>query len=258
MPLKFEHCFEFKPHKWIYVPTTESKRKGKLITCELYNYWHPPEYFFHMQSGGHLAALASHKENTFYARLDIKNFFTSVTRNKIVSSLKKVGFPYKKAKVFADESTVKSKEPPYKHALPFGFVQSSALASVALDKCAFGDYISKNIPHIQTTVYADDVIFSSNDAPHLEAVYQTACERLVDSNFDINETKSHSVKKSSLAFNIKFSKGSSAIEGSRYSKFEEGFQKLNAHQQKSIIYYIKQVNHEQAERLETLLESIGE
>ena len=48
-----------------------------------------PKEFYHFQPGGHVAAIRSHVESDVYCSLDIKNFFPSISKNRIQKMLTK-------------------------------------------------------------------------------------------------------------------------------------------------------------------------
>jgi hypothetical protein len=77
--------------KYIFVPNEECDRRGETLLrfgaqIDL------PSYFFHYRSGGHVAALHEHRSNRFFFRIDLKNFFYSISRNRLSHMLRQLGF----------------------------------------------------------------------------------------------------------------------------------------------------------------------
>jgi len=249
----YEHAFRTANGKWIFVPTAESRECGYKILNELKDYWSAPDYFYHLQPGGHVAALKAHQGKKFFIRADIRSFFPSVSRNKIVSALKKTGMYFDRAKEIADISTVISKDAPRKKILPFGFVQSPILASIALNKSAVGKFFDQAAPDVVRTVYADDILYSSNNKAVLENVYLDLRKGLVNAGFDINENKSHGPLAQTCAFNVDLSENPLKISDPRYREFVEEMYGENRHRSEAMAYYVRTINPEQASNLFLLL-----
>ncbi len=122
MQRNYDLAFRTSQKRWIYVPTDECRIKGVEITDLVLSKWHPPEYFYHFRRGGHISALELHRSNKFFAKADIKQFFPSISKNRVLASLKKAGFPYKEANDMAEWSCVVSKEDSNSRIIPYGFI----------------------------------------------------------------------------------------------------------------------------------------
>src|SRR5262245_45013433 len=135
---KWSTKFPLKPGKWVFVPTNETVKVGREIKKAVEKYWKKrPRYFYHLRAGGHIAALRSHLGNSTFVRLDITDFFGSINRSRITRCLvPMVGF--KKAREWANASTVIDPGNPKRWIVPFGFVQSPILASLCLEQSALG------------------------------------------------------------------------------------------------------------------------
>jgi hypothetical protein len=124
--------FKFKSRgKFVFVPSSVCDKKAERIlafggSLDL------PEYFFHYRRGGHVDALHRHLNNNYFFRIDLKNFFYSIGRNRISRLLRQLHFPGN-SRTYAEWSTVRN---PYRegpnYVLPIGFRQSPLLASLAL------------------------------------------------------------------------------------------------------------------------------
>ena len=193
--------------------------------------------------------MKAHEGNKFYIRADIKGFFSSVTRNKVISSLKKAGLYYNKAKEIADVSTILSRDIAAKHVLPFGFVQSPLLASVALDESALGEFVARAFPSITKTVYADDILFSGNDEASLREVYENLTSKFEEANFALNTDKSHGPQVKTQAFNVEMVQNSLKIGKDRYDNFIDEMKKDNKARAEAIAGYVKTINEQQYEEL---------
>jgi hypothetical protein len=251
----YEHAFKNSNGKWIFVPTDESREQGYAILKEIHDYWEAPKYFYHLQTGGHVAALKAHQNKKFYVRADIKRFFSSISRNRIVSSLKKTGLFYKRSKEIADTSTVMSKETPHKKVLPFGFVQSPILASIALDHSAVGKFLRSDIVGVTRTVYADDFLYSSDDKEILQKTYLDLQKSISQSGFAINNGKSHAPQEQTCIFNVDITKNSLKISDSRYQEFTDEMFGMNRLRSEAIAHYVRTINLEQSNKLLSLFKN---
>jgi Reverse transcriptase (RNA-dependent DNA polymerase) len=136
-----------------------------------------PPYFYHYKSGGHIAALHVHLENTLFFKIDIQNFYYSIARMRVARALRSWG--YQGANTAAKWSCVANPLAGPRHVLPIGFIQSPLLASLVLMKSPVAQAIERAIgKKVCVSVYLDDFIGSHNDARVLESAYddiRTTC-----------------------------------------------------------------------------------
>lgn len=168
--------------KFIFVPSLLCDRKAERLlsfgaSLEL------PNYFSHYRPGGHVDALHCHLENRHFFRIDLKNFFYSIGRNRVARLLRRHRFPGN-ARTYAEWSTVRN---PYSdgpsYALPIGFRQSPLLASLALYDSAVASAIEDARGRgVLVSVYFDDLIGSSNDMKHLQITYDGILAACVQAN----------------------------------------------------------------------------
>lgn len=219
--------FELKPGTWVFVPTEESIVAGRELKFELEKKWRSPDFFFHMRAGGHVKALQAHLTNSSFARLDIRNFFGSISKTRVTRCLKSV-FPYSKAREKANISTVLHPSSG-KSILPFGFVQSPILASLCLHQSALGQHLQKlsREKEIVVSVYVDDIILSSNDERLLVDALTEIKSRAARSGFILNSEKESGPGPQVTAFNIDLSNAVMTIEPLRWAKFVESFRDAN-------------------------------
>jgi hypothetical protein len=88
MPLTWVHRFERKPGRWVFEPSEEAREEGAEIKALIESHWKPPSFYFHLRQGGHVAALRAHLASTWFVKLDIADFFGSVSRSRIARLLK--------------------------------------------------------------------------------------------------------------------------------------------------------------------------
>lgn len=199
-----------------------------------------------------MAALIQHQKHAVFGKIDLSGFFNNVSRHRITRALKKVGYAFRDAQDFAIASTVLVSRKPRKFALPYGFVQSPLLASIALDKSALGASLKcMNAGAIAVSVYVDDIIVSSDsDAEIADAL--TALRSAADqSNFPINEEKSSGPYRILSAFNIELRNDFMVIENDRYQEMCRTILKAQAGPvSEGILGYVRSVSPNQAERME--------
>ena len=242
---KWINKFLLKPNRWVFIPSLNSKLIGKDICLLLTKKWKAPEYFYHLRNGGHVQAVRLHQKNNFFSKIDIDNFFGSITRSRITRSLKPL-IGYKKAWEIAQDSTVKIPDSfPVAHMLPFGFIQSTLLASICLDKSSLGESIrelSKD-SRLSISIYVDDIVISSNDFELLTKATTAIKDALLRSHWTSSAEKEDICKSSITAFNINLSYQAINITEKRLQLFKNSFiSTVNPNKKLGIIKYIFSVN----------------
>jgi hypothetical protein len=144
-------------------------------------------FYFHLRNGGHVAALHEHRKNRHFARVDLKNFFYSISRNRVARALREIGVP--KAWYYAKCSCVKNPfgEPSY--SLPYGFVQSPILATLVFSRSVLGEFLRESQREITLSVYMDDIAISSPANDVLQKVFEELKTKIQEANFPINLEK---------------------------------------------------------------------
>lgn len=206
--------------KCVFVPTPECNRKAARLLewaadIEL------PSYFFHYRSGGHVKALHQHLENTHFFRIDLKNFFYSIARNRVSRVLRQFNFP-RNARDFAEWSTVRNPYPDGpRYVLPIGFKQSPLLASLALYRSAVASAIETALDRgVFVSVYFDDLIGSSSDIEELRIAYKGILDACVQANLVANTDKLIEPALAIVAFNCDLTHGKANVTADRIKKFE--------------------------------------
>lgn len=245
--------FEVKPNTWIYEPSDQSREHGKIITTDVKNKWTPPSYYFHLRDGGHVKALEIHIDNNFFACLDIKDFFGSISRTRITRTLKEY-FSYNFAREMAKISTVKHHtKDKHSHSLPHGFVQSPLLASICLHKSTLGIELDKcfNYESMTVSLYMDDIVLSSKNEHVVTEWIDKLKGAAIRSKLTFNSQKESLTSTSVIAFNIKLAHHSMIITTSRFDKFLSEYKNSQSKaQQKGIGGYVGSINKFQAKLLD--------
>jgi hypothetical protein len=189
MAHNYENHFEIKPGKFVFVPTTACLKSGVKIVDTVRKFWTPNQIFYHFgKRGGHVAAMRLHMDNRYFAKVDLTQFFTSVTRTKVVRGLRGIGLSNKDAFDIAYQSVV---EHGGKKFLPYGFIQSMALATVCVEQSALGaKLVELNAAGVLVSMYVDDIVISSNDLTLLRSAYDQVHASIKQSNFSANLAKS--------------------------------------------------------------------
>lgn len=192
-----------------------------------------------------------HLHNRCFATLDISGFFDSVTRSKIHRALRSIGIGHPRAWYIAQESTVEKSRRKRDFSLPYGFVQSPILASLALDRSALGRRMKvlARSNHIRLSCYVDDVILSGVEEEAVESGHMMLIEAARSSGFIINPIKSQLPGPEITAFNVVLSNGEMAITAGRMHQFESDLLHSTPSIAAAIIAYVGSVNRLQADRL---------
>lgn len=248
----FSERFQIKPNRWVYVPTPECVQIGREIQCLIQENWIPPDFFFHLRQGGHVAAIRKHLINPYFAKLDLSHFFGSIGLTRVTRLLKKFS-AYPLAREWAQWSVVRSNKDSSLH-LPFGFVQSPILASLAMSESSLG-YALRHLSNsrnnlLSITVYVDDIILSSTDKGYLTDTLYLLKEAAARSRFIVNEDKSEGPTDTLHVFNIKLSQGYMCVTHDRLREFEERLcTNTNLNVSRGIRDYVASINVMQAAEL---------
>lgn len=252
--VKWKERFEIKPGRWVYVPTEETTSIGLIIKARLEKFWRPPNYFYHFQPGGHIKLVNQAKKYSYFSLFDFEYFFSQITKNRIIRCLKHY-VSYENTYEIAKQSTVRYGENLF--SLPYGFPQSSILASMVLDNSRLGKYLRKvNLSSVFMGIYVDDILFASNNPHELEELSNIVCQYATASNFNLNRRKGKCCVTSLRAFNLDISVNALSVHYDRYSEFVERVQTDPSERAKTaIIRYVELINDSQASYLSLLKNS---
>lgn len=245
------HKFVLPNGRQVFVPSASGRQAGSLVHADVLRRWPVPHYFYHLRSGGHLAALKAHLHNRCFTTLDISGFFDSVTRSKIYRALRSIGIDYRKAWDIARESTVEKTTRRSDFSLPYGFIQSPVLASLALDRSALGREMKvlARSNHTRLSCYVDDVVLSGVEEDAVESGRLALIEAAGRSNFIINAIKSQRPGPEITVFKIVLSNGEMALTDDRMLAFESDLMQATPSAAAAIFGYVRSVNRSQADRL---------
>ena len=229
----------------------ESRASGERTIALIRKVWSPPAHFFHLKSGGHLAACRTHLNSSVFARLDLGGFFSTVTKNKIIRALApKIG--YEKAREVATDSVVALPAQSGSQGLPFGFVQSPILASIVLDRSRLGSELRqlRGQKKIKISVYMDDILISGNSFEDVDSAFQRIRSAIEISNFSVNKNKIQYPSDSFAIFNLIGSKSSLKISEDRMAQFRSDLKEAtNPRVMSGVLAYVKSVNRAQLAEL---------
>jgi hypothetical protein len=243
------HKFEVKPGRLVFVPGSACIARGQKIVDRVSQLWNPSPIFYHLgKRGGHVAAMRPHVDQAYKASVDISNFFGCVTRPKLKRALRKIGMSEHEAFEIAYDSCVN--ENGQRH-LPYGFVQSMLLATLAMDQSRLGHFLEEaRYQGFRVTVYVDDIIVSHNDLDILTQLYGQLLVEVAESGFAVALAKCSPPSVSVPAFNCEVS-DILRVSAARMQKFSEQFLLATDQGRKSITRYVAAINSDQANQLVT-------
>lgn len=246
MTLPWKDRFQVKPGRWVYIPTQDTLEQGQQIKALVAEKFTAPSFYYHLQEGGHVAAIQSHVDDQYFLNVDIENFFGVINRSRITRSLKK-RFPYGQAREITVQSTVRvTNEGRYEYHLPYGYPQSTILASICLFDSALGRYLHFLSAHHNVSVYVDDIIISGNDLKELQQVSDTLVEKSVASRLPFGRKKAPQVSEKITAFNIELSQHTTKLTNKRYVELrQQALLTDNENVISGILGYVSSVNRSQ-------------
>ncbi|MGY3133725.1 MULTISPECIES: reverse transcriptase domain-containing protein [unclassified Bradyrhizobium] len=205
--------------KHIFAPSPDADRRGDKIIDFCDREVDFPLCFYHYRKGGHVTALHGHLQNRFFFKIDIQNFFYSISRNRIAAALHSAGFPW--ARNFAKWSSVRS---PYdlgpRYCLPIGFKQSPALASLVLMRSPVMAMVAQaEQAGAFVSIYLDDLICSANDEALLEALYDAFLAAFAEANLTPNPTKLVPPTDALVVFNCDLRHGFAQVTPDRIAEY---------------------------------------
>ena len=247
---KWDHKYERKPGRWVFEPTAEYRTIGEKIKTTICKVWKPPSYYFHLRKGGHVLALQRHRKYTYFARFDIEDFFGRINRTRLTRILKPY-FSFVVARQMADDSTVRHPTVRHRHVLPYGFVQSPIIASLALAKSRLGTVLDAlhETNGMRVSVYVDDVIVSCDDVARLEQACKALTATAEKAGLAFNTAKCQAPAPSITAFHIELTHAGLAIVAERLAEFARDLAAASPQQRKGITGYVNSVSSAQAKLL---------
>ena len=123
-----------------------------------------------------------HKNNLYVLKLDIRDFYPSIKREKVYYEFTNIGYNSTVANLLTNICV-------YNDTLPQGAVTSAYLANVICRNLDFRIAGYCNRRDIVYTRYADDMTFSSDNRVVLKSIYNTIKKILLSEGFQLNEKK---------------------------------------------------------------------
>lgn len=234
---------------WVYVPSEGSRKLGQTIKEHISSNWDIPEYFYHFKSGGHIEAAKLHLNHHYFASIDLKHFFSSLSLSRVTRALKKF-WRYEDARTLAKSSVVKCPDDATGQStmIPFGFIQSPIIASLCLEQSHLGTVLNEfyGVPNIKVSVYVDDIIISGNNLEQLEQQYNYLLMAVEKSGLKTSENKNQAPASEITVFNMQLKHQSLQLEEDTLNEFHSKFQMTdNKNIKNGILRYVSSVNQNQ-------------
>ena len=254
MPQNFKTRIPLGNGKWAFEQTEEFAAAAETELARIHRVWSPPKFFYHLRSGGHVAATRRHMRSEWFGKIDLKQIFEQVTRNRIIKRLCALGYNFEEATNFAVSSTVKAASPREAFVLPYGFVQSPTLASIDMEMSHLGRTLRKiSASELVLTVYVDDILISGTTRAPVDEALAEIRNAATTARYLINEAKSTPAADGVTAFNIDIAPNSMAITRSRLDEFGAAIMTAGRGQRsRAILGYIRTVNPTQSALIEKI------
>jgi hypothetical protein len=204
--------------KWVFAPTEACKEKGHALKALVENAVGFEPFYYHLRRGGHVAALHTHRPQRFFARVDIKNFFYSISKSRVAGALHDIGIPA--VRDYAKWSCVKNPLDKPAYALPYGFVQSPILASLVLRQSSVGTLLRGLSNSVAVSVYVDDIAISGADRAVVDEAFDRLLQSLEAANFALSPSKTAPTAEALELFNCELRYLHSAVTPARIERFQ--------------------------------------
>jgi hypothetical protein len=222
MPVQFQnYAYKYERNgKPIFAPSGLGQQIGKDVKAQVEAAYAFDDFIYHLRKkGGHVAALHAHRPHEFFARVDIRRFFYSIARNRVARALRAIGVT--RAEHYAKWSCVKNPHAPPAYALPYGFIQSPALATLVLMQSGVGDLLRELVAQgeVMVTVYMDDISLSSDNLTALQAAFDRLLACLQHAEFEISPEKTRHPSPAMDLFNCDVECGRTVVRSERIDLF---------------------------------------
>jgi hypothetical protein len=221
----FEYSY-LRKGKPVFVPTKIGRRIGKEIKEAVEGAYAFDPIYFHLRRGGHVAAMHHHRINHFFARIDISNFFYSISRRRVQSALDRIGIA--NARFYAQWSTIVNPFGDPRYSLPYGFVQSPILASLVVATSELGQQLRQLPATIKVGVYVDDISLSSDNVDELQKAYDATLAIIGSDGFAVSDDKLRPPAPAIDIFNCDLAHGQSSVTDVRVNAFFSSQRSLEA------------------------------
>lgn len=171
----------------IHAPVYSLKQVQKWILCNIIYKIKTSPYSLGFKRSSNLGSplyisAQNHKYNLYVLKLDLKDFYPSITKKTVYNLFLSIGYNSQIAFLLTNICT-------HHGALPQGAVTSAHLANLICRKMDYrlAGYCQKH--DIVFTRYADDMAFSSDNRDTLKKAYKTICKIIKDEGFIVNDLK---------------------------------------------------------------------
>lgn len=216
----FEYSFLNSKKKPVFVPNQRCRVLSDRVVELVKERVSFEPYYYHFAKGGHVAALHLHRENRFFARIDLKNFFYTIGRNRVKSALRAIGV--REAERIAKWSTVKNPYGQPKYALPYGFPQSPILATLVFRQSHLGRMLDELPSEIRRSVYIDDIAISGSDSDELNFHFDQVLRAAEESGFVLSDEKISMPSEKMTLFNCDVGHLETVVRPERIEIFRAG------------------------------------
>lgn len=212
----YEYSY-LKNGKHVFCPAKETREKAEKLKARIEKSYTIPEFYFHYQPNGHIAAMHLHRTNCYFAKIDIQNYFYSISRNRVQKAFEAAGIF--NARNLAKWSCVKNPLGFPTYTIPYGFIQSSAIASLVMFQSKIQKILEEISQSHSVAVYVDDISISGNELRSLALAYEVLCETVREEKFEINSRKTVLPQSSMSIFNCDLTFGMANVSNARRAKF---------------------------------------
>jgi len=219
MPVAFlNYDYKYrKKGKPVFAPNDRSRKIGKDIKRQVDRAVQFDPFYYHLQSGGHVAALHAHRQHRYFARLDLERYFYSISKSRVQRALVDNGIL--RARHYAKWSCVRNPYGDPAYSLPYGFVQSPILATLVMMNSVAGTFFRNLGANVAISVYMDDISLSSDDRNGLKDTFEATWLRLEEASFVINRGKVREPGTAMDLFNCDLEHGRTAVQQTRVAEF---------------------------------------
>lgn len=219
MPVAFEN-FSYKYQikgKPVFVPSDLGRRIGEHVKQRVEDAVVFDPFYYHLRDGGHVAALHSHRPNSYFAKIDLSRFFYTIGRNQVVRALREIGV--ERAEQYGKWSTVRNPYEEPRYSLPYGFVQSPILASLVLARSSLGTLLRELAQQVTISIYVDDISVSSTSVEAVTHAYARLVEGVPAAGFIVNDAKSRPPAAAMEVFNCDLERDRVKVREGRVEQF---------------------------------------
>lgn len=213
----YEYSYRNAKGKPVFAPSAEGREIGQKVKELVTEAIEFDSIYYHLRPGAHVAALHAHRDNVSFSRIDLKNYFYSISRNRINRELRGIGIRHHER--FSKWSTVKNPYETPSYSLPYGFVQSPILATLAFQNSAVGTLLRDMQAEVTVSVYLDDIGLSSSDPDLLRQAHQATLRAVEESNFIVNLDKTAEPANEMVLFNCDLAHAKANVRAERIDEF---------------------------------------